>query len=92
MFQKIDRFKMTDTLHTFTYKELAEILVKHQNIHDGFWGLYIKFGISAANIGPTPKDILPAAIIPVVELGIQEFKEENNLSVDASIINPLIDK
>ena len=75
-------------LYTFTYKELAEVLVKQQGIHEGLWGVYVKFGINATNIGPTPKDIVPAAIVPILEIGIQRFKEENNLAVNAAIVNP----
>jgi len=75
-------------IFTFTHKELAELLVKKQGIHEGFWGLYIKFGINAANIGQGPNDILPAAIVPVLEIGIQKFSDDNNLTVDASKVNP----
>jgi len=73
---------------TFTYKELAEALVKQQGIHEGLWGVYVKFGINATNIGTTPNDIVPAAIVPILEIGIQRFKEENNLTVDAAIVKP----
>lgn len=83
---------MAETQYIYSYKELVEILVKHQNIHEGIWGLYIKFGLNALNIGPNPIEIMPAAIVPVVELGIQIFKEENNLTVDASKVNPLIEE
>lgn len=75
-------------IYAFTYKELAEALVKQQGIHEGLWGVYVKFGINATNIGPTPNDIVPAAIVPILEIGIQRFKEENNLTVDAAIVNP----
>lgn len=83
---------MAETQYIYSYKELVEILVKHQNIHEGIWGLYIKFGLNALNIGPNRIEIMPAAIVPVVELGIQIFKEENNLTVDASKVNPLIEE
>jgi hypothetical protein len=72
----------------FTHKEVVEALLKQQNIHDGIWGIYIKFGIQAANIGASPTDMMPAAIIPVLQIGLQRFDQENNLSVDASKANP----
>ena len=74
---------------TFSYKELAEVLVKKQDIHEGIWGLYVRFGIKAANFGPTDDELKPTAIIPVLELGIQKYDKENNLSVDAAKINPI---
>lgn len=72
----------------FKHKELAEVLIKAQNIHDGIWGLFIRFGIGAMNIGPSDADLQPAAIVPVLEIGLQKFEKETNLSVDAAKVNP----
>jgi hypothetical protein len=72
----------------FKHKELAEILVKHQGIHDGIWGLFINFGIGASNVGPSEAELQPAAIVPVLGIGLQKFEKESSLSVDASKVNP----
>lgn len=77
----------------FSYKEIVECLIKKENIHEGIWGPYVQFGIGAANIPGSPeKDgeqkIVPAAVVPVLKIGIQRFKEENNLTVDAAKVNP----
>ncbi len=72
----------------FTYKEVAEALVKRHGIHDGIWGIYIRFGIQGANVGPSQDEIHPAAIVPVLEIGIQKMEKENHISVDASRVNP----
>jgi hypothetical protein len=72
----------------FKHKELAEILIKHQSIHDGIWGLYIRFGIGASNVGASEADLQPAAIVPVLEIGLQRFEKETNISVDAAKVNP----
>lgn len=73
----------------YTYKELAEVLVRNQDLHEGQWGIYIKFGIRGGNIAAGPGgDVTPAAIIPVLKIGIQRFDEANNLTVDASEVNP----
>jgi hypothetical protein len=72
----------------FSYKEVAEALLKTQGIHEGIWGIYIKFGISAVNVGPTPEALAPAAIVPVLQIGLQKFDEENNLAVNAALVNP----
>jgi len=77
------------TMYVFTYKELAEVLVKKQDIHDGLWGVYVKFTLGAANI-PDPNGMLiPAAISGIQEIGIQRFDQANNLTVDAAQVNPL---
>ncbi|MDA2928479.1 hypothetical protein MYX84_00800 [Acidobacteria bacterium AH-259-O06] len=74
--------------YIFSYKEVAEALVRKLDIHDGLWGIYMEFGIRAANIGSTDDDLLPAAVVPVVKVGLQRFKSENSLVVDASKVNP----
>ncbi|MHB8629950.1 MAG: hypothetical protein ACYDBJ_27265 [Aggregatilineales bacterium] len=74
----------------FSYKEVAEALLKGQDIHEGLWGVYIEFGIGAANVAQTSADsIVPAAIVPVVKIGLQRFTEPNNLTVDAATVNPI---
>ncbi len=72
----------------FTHKEIAEVLLKHHGIHEGIWGVYIKFGIKGANIGASDSDLMPSAIVPVLEIGLQKVDKENNLSVDAARVNP----
>ncbi|MBS1786102.1 MAG: hypothetical protein JST85_00165 [Acidobacteria bacterium] len=72
----------------FNHKEVVEALIKKEGIHEGIWGLYIRFAIQAANVAFGSADLLPAAIVPVVEIGLQKFEEVNNLSVDAAKVNP----
>lgn len=72
----------------FSFKEVAELLVKKQDIHEGIWGIYVKFGIGAANAGPTETEVKPTAIVPILELGLQKFDRESNIAVDASKVNP----
>lgn len=75
-------------LYTFKFKELAEILVKSENLHEGHWGIYIEFGIQGTNIGPNESELVPAAIVPVMKIGIQRFDRPSGLTVDASQVNP----
>jgi len=74
----------------YSFKELAELLVKDRDIHEGYWGLYTKFGITAANAGPSAAELKPTAIVPILELGLQKFEELNSLSVDAAEVNPAL--
>lgn len=68
----------------FTFKELAEIMVEKAGVQKGLWGLYVRFGIQAMNIGPSDAELKPAAVIPIMELGLQEFETANSLTVDAA--------
>ncbi|MCY4602409.1 MAG: hypothetical protein OXF27_21100 [Acidobacteria bacterium] len=72
----------------FTYKEITTALLKQQGIHSGIWGIYVKFGIQGTNIGPSDDALVPAAILPLIEVGLQRFDKVNNLSVDAAVENP----
>ena len=78
--------------YVFTYPEIAEALVKKQEIHEGLWGVFIEFGLEAANIRPpegSEGTFFPAAIVPVRKIGIQRFHDHNYLTVDAAIVNPV---
>ncbi len=78
----------------YDYKELAEILVKNSGIHSGHWMVFMRFGIGGSNIpvAPPTEDeeakVVPAALVPVLELGIQKVPNPGPLSVDASEVNP----
>lgn len=72
----------------YSFKELAALMVKDQGMHEGYWGLSVRFGISATNAGVSESDLRPTALVPIVEIGLQKFEEVNNLSVDAAEVNP----
>lgn len=73
---------------TFTFAEVAKALIRQSDIHEGLWGIYIEFGIAAANIGPSPDKLSPAAVVPIAKIGLQKFDKPNNLTVDAAEANP----
>jgi hypothetical protein len=73
---------------TFSYKEVVTSLIKSQGLHEGLWALFVKFGIAAANVGPNKDELKPAAIIPILEMGLQKADEESNIAVDAAKVNP----
>lgn len=72
----------------YSFKELAALMVKDRGLHSGYWGIFVRFGISATNAGMSDADLRPTALVPVVEIGLQKFEELNNLSVDAAEVNP----
>lgn len=76
------------TQYVFSHKELVTLLIKHQGIHDGQWQLLINFGFGAANVGPSPSEINPTAMIQIGGIGIQRTNESTGLSVDAAEVNP----
>ncbi len=75
----------------FSHKDVVTALIKQKDIHEGIWGLIIEFGLGATNInkGPGDPDVFPAAIIPVLKIGIQSVPTLNSLSVNAAEVNPI---
>ena len=69
--------------YTFSYAELVELMLRAQGITSGIWSLYVKFGLAAANVGPSPESLQPAAILPILEVGIQRAEELTSIAVDA---------
>lgn len=74
---------------SFSYREIVEALVKKQDLHEGLWGIYVKFGMQASNVGPNNNDLKPAVIVPLLEIGLLKVDKETNLTVDAAKVNPL---
>ncbi len=74
----------------FSYQEIAELLVKQQGIHEGLWGIFVEFGIGAANVSPTPDGAaVPTAIVPIQRMGIIKADQEiPGITVDAAVVNP----
>lgn len=79
------------TNYIFTHKEIAELLIIKQDLHEGFWAIYIEFGLGAANISSSPEDpnVMPSAIVPIKKIGIQKHDQPNQLTVDAALVNPI---
>ncbi len=74
----------------FSYKEIVECLIKEKNIHEGIWGIAIGFELGVANVAKREESnsFMPAAIIPISEIGIERVDEESNLTVNAAVVNP----
>jgi hypothetical protein len=81
-------------LLTVPFKDVAAALVRQAGLHEGKWALYFEFALGAANIpaanvaDPTKPLLRPAAIIPVVKLGLRRVEQLDDLSVDAAEVNP----
>ena len=76
--------------YIFDHREVAELLIKQQDIHTGLWTVYFEFGFTAATVptGPDMKTFAPASINFINKVGIQRVEIPSNLSVDAAVVNP----
>ena len=74
--------------YIFTYQEVAEALVKRQDLHEGIWALYVEFSLGAANIQGPGGATVPAAIVPLTKIGLQRAEAVSAIAVDAAVVNP----
>lgn len=78
--------------HLYPHKDLVTALVKDKGIHEGLWMLTVQFGLGAINVDvENPDDssnVNPAAIVPVVSIGILKAETKNALTIDAAKVNP----
>jgi hypothetical protein len=75
--------------HIVEYKEIAELLLRKHNIHEGVWGVFIEFKFAGINTKDPSGNILPAAIVGVQSIGITPFPQESPIAFDAAKLNPL---
>ena len=61
----------------FTYKEVVEALIKQHGLHEGVWSIYMEFGISGGNAGPSEDMMMPTAIVPIIKIGLIRVEKES---------------
>lgn len=78
------------TQYMFKHRELLELLIKAQSLHEGLWQLTVTFGFSVANIGPNPDEINPAGVAALMSVGLQRVETVGvpTLTLDAARVNP----
>jgi hypothetical protein len=69
-------------------KDLTEILIKHHDIHEGFYDLAYEVNIAVGSI-PMPEGIaFPGAAVGFSRIGIKPTDAMGSHSVDAATVNP----
>ncbi len=61
---------VSPTQFTFNLEELAKILIREAKIEDGSWVIGFEFGFAAANIGPSPEQSRPSAVLQINSVNI----------------------
>lgn len=71
-----------------TMKEVAALLVKHYDLHEGKFDLLVEYQFGAGAFGPTPETVNPGVMIGIAKLGLTQSAQPGPLTVDAAEINP----
>jgi hypothetical protein len=69
--------------------DLAELLVKHHDLHEGLYDLAFEFQIAVGAIGPSPESVLPGAMIGIKGVGLMKAEKNGPQTVDAAKVNPV---
>lgn len=77
--------------YVFSHPELAQILIKHLDLHEGHWGGLPRIQPSGRQCPGAARGqpLSPCSVNFVNKIGIQRFDVPNNLSLDAAQVNPL---
>lgn len=69
-------------------KEIASILVKHHEIHEGLWGVAFGINIAVGQFGPNPEQVFPGAMFGISNVFLLASEKPGPHVVDAAIVNP----
>jgi hypothetical protein len=75
-------------LPKYNIKEIIEILIKHDGIHEGIYALNLEFQVGFGMAGPTTDQSVPSAIIGVSGLSLNKVDIPTPNTVDAAAVNP----
>jgi hypothetical protein len=79
------------TQFSFDLKELTELLIKKQDLHQGVWSVGFEFMVGMGAFGQTQDDVRPGAMIQIAKLQLARQPDGTPAppySVDASVVNP----
>ena len=78
----------------YTHKDLATLLVKDADVHEGHWGIDIELSFAGATVPLARPDntmvLMPAGIVGISKIGIRKHDSANPLTVDAALVNPVV--
>lgn len=69
-------------------RDLAGVLVKHYDLHEGHFDLLVEFRIGTGPVGPEPAALTPGVMIGVSRIGLMPSRADGPTTVDAAIVNP----
>ena len=69
-------------------REVTEVLIRHYDLHEGFYELLVEFQVGTGVFGPTPQSTLPGATVGLSKLGLMKVQVMGGNTLDAAIVNP----
>lgn len=72
-------------LPTIELKELTKVLIRHFDLHKGFYETSVNFMIAVGGVGEPAK---PGAMVAVGGVGLSPVTPDHPNAIDASEVNP----
>lgn len=69
-------------------KDVVELLIKHYDLHEGKYELWLEFQMGFGAAGPNPESVLPGAFLGISRLGLTPSEADGPFAVDAAVVNP----
>ncbi|MCI5223102.1 MAG: hypothetical protein D3924_10610 [Candidatus Electrothrix sp. AR4] len=76
--------KMQPVEHPLSLKEIGKLLVEHYELKEGKYELLLEFSIGIGNVGPTPENTLPGAMVGVNKIGLVKTEKDGPLTINAA--------
>lgn len=77
-----------DIVATYELKEIAEMLIRRNNLHEGMYDLTLEFGLFVGAVGPSPSEVTPGVMVGVRHIGIMKTAKMGPSTVNAAEVNP----
>jgi hypothetical protein len=77
------------TQFVFSHKELTEMLIKNQGLHDGIWTVGFQLGMGNTHVpSPSGGETVPAVIVSILGVALQKVEKDAPNALDAAHVNP----
>jgi len=73
---------------SYTVKELIELLIRDQGLHEGYFDISVNFGIMMGGFLNPHGHTCPSAVVAIEGIGLRQVPELAGAALDAAVVNP----
>ena len=71
-----------------TMPDLAVVLIKHYDLHEGLYDLMMEYRIGMGGVGPDPASLTPGVMLGAYRVGLIPSINKSPTTIDAATVNP----
>lgn len=88
MSQQAIKLQANEAVASYELREIAEILVKQNRLHEGIYDLAVEFHIGVGAVGGDSSSAVPGVLVGVKRIGLIKSAVQGATTVDAAEVNP----